>query len=130
MKRTRRVLIVDDDRDNREAYAEYLRYRGFAIDEAATGSAALEMIRECDPDVVLLDMRLPDTNGAEISRQVRAIDGRRPAIVALSAAVFDGDVAAALESGCDLFLPKPCLPEALEFEIRRLLHCETENAAD
>ena len=122
MSRTKRVLIVDDDRDNREAYAEYLRFRGFAIHEAATGSAALAMSRECDPDVVLLDMRLPDAKGTDISRQLRAADATRPAIVALSAAVFDGDVAAALESGCDLFLPKPCLPDALESEIRRLLH--------
>lgn len=121
MKRTKRVLIVDDDRDNREAYAEYLRFRGFAIDEAATGSAALEMIDRNDPDVVLLDMRLPDAKGTEISRQVRAIRPRRPAIVALSASVFEGDVAAALENGCDLFLPKPCLPDKVESEIRRLL---------
>jgi two-component system cell cycle response regulator DivK len=121
MKRTKRVLIVDDDRDNREAYAEYLRFRGFAIDEAATGSAALEMIRRNDPDIVLLDMRLPDAKGTEISRQVRATSPRRPAIVALSASVFESDVAAALENGCDLFLPKPCLPDTLESEIRRLL---------
>jgi two-component system, cell cycle response regulator DivK len=122
MRRSKRVLIVDDDRDNREAYAEYLRFRGFAIHEAATGAAALDMIRECDPDVVLLDMRLPDAKGTEISRQVRAGGAKRPAIVALSASVFEVDVAAALENGCDLFLPKPCLPDALETEIRRLLH--------
>ena len=122
MPRMMRVLIVDDDRDNREAYAEYLRYRGFSISEAATGAAALELIQRCDPDVVLLDMRLPDANGIDISRQVRASCRTRPAIVALSASVFAGDVAAALENGCDVFLPKPCLPDALETEIRRLLH--------
>jgi two-component system, cell cycle response regulator DivK len=121
MSRMTRVLIVDDNRDNREAYAEYLRFRGFLIHEAATAMDALEMIHRCDPDVVLLDMRLPDAKGTDISRQVRAVGRTRPAIVALSASVFESDVAAALENGCDLFLPKPCLPDALETEIRKLL---------
>ena len=62
------MLIVDDAPDNREAYAEYLRFRGFRTLEAATGADAIEQAREHRPDVILLDLRLPDIDGLEVSR--------------------------------------------------------------
>lgn len=122
MNRRKRVLLVDDDRDNREAYLEYLRYRGFSVREAATCAAALRIVSRWRPDIVILDMRLPDGSGAETSRQIRSLRGDTPTIIALSACVFEGDIALALGSGCDAFLAKPCLPDLLESEIRRLLH--------
>ena len=121
MHRPPRVLIVDDDRDNREAYAEYLRFRGFEIDEADTGAKAVEQALRLNPDLVLLDMRLPDIDGAEVSRRLHT-HAHRPRIIALSACVFSEDVEAALASGCDHFLAKPCLPETLEAELLRVLH--------
>lgn len=115
------VLIVDDARDNREGYAEYLRFRGFRVLEAGTGQEALRKAEECQPDVVVLDMRLPDIDGSEVSRRLRAAGFERTTIVAVSACVSRADVGAAIESGCDSFLPKPCLPDALVNEINRLL---------
>ena len=116
------VLIVDDAPDNREAYVEYLRFRGFRTLEAGTGAEAIALARLHQPDVLLLDMRLPDIDGLEVSRLVRAdptlLQSR---IIAVSAAVFPADVAAALASGCHVFLQKPCLPDALVTEIERLL---------
>ncbi len=114
------VLIVDDACDNREAYAEYLRFRGFRTTEAATGREALRESRRSRPDVVLLDMRLPDVAGFEVSRHLRR-SGLRPRIIAISASVYPCDVAAALESGCDAFLGKPCLPDEVVNEINRVL---------
>jgi two-component system, cell cycle response regulator DivK len=121
MTRPTRVLIVDDSQDNREIYVEYLRFRGFSVSEAATGAEALAKVFREDPDVMLLDMRLPDVNGADVSRRLRALQSNRPTIIALSASVFEGDVSTALGNGCDAFLAKPCLPETLEMEIRRLV---------
>jgi CheY-like chemotaxis protein len=115
------VLIVDDAQDNREAYAEYLQYRGFRTTEAGNGEQALEEFHRSAPDVVLLDMRLPDFSGVEVSRRMRSMGAGGTTIIALSACVFEQDVAAAMESGCDAFLAKPCLPDALVMEIRRLL---------
>ena len=116
------VLIVDDAPDNREAYAEYLRFRGFRTLEAGTGAAAIALARSEQPDVILLDMRLPDIDGLDVSRLVRADPMlRQSKIIAVSAAVFPADVAAALASGCHVFLQKPCLPDALVAEIERLL---------
>jgi two-component system cell cycle response regulator DivK len=115
------ILIVDDARDNREGYAEYLRFRGFRVVEAGNGKDALEQAERCQPDVVVLDMRLPDIDGTEVSRCLRAAGFERTTIVAVSACVSRADVGAAIESGCDSFLPKPCLPDALVNEINRLL---------
>jgi two-component system cell cycle response regulator DivK len=116
------VLIVDDVADNREVYAEYLRFRGYRTLEAATGSDAISTVRRHRPAVVLLDLRLPDINGIEVSRQLRATcEGSGAKIIALSACVFPDDVAGALESGCHAFLQKPCLPDAVVSEIERLL---------
>ncbi len=121
MNRTPLVLIVDDARDNREAYAEYLRFRGFRTTEASTGAEALRESRRLHPDVVLLDMCLPDLAGAEVSRQMRSAGRSCPRIIAISACVYPTDVAAALDSGCDAFLGKPCLPDDVVSEITRLL---------
>jgi two-component system, cell cycle response regulator DivK len=115
------VLIVDDARDNREGYAEYLRYRGFRILEAATGQEALDHARRDHPDVVVLDIRLPDIDGTEVSRRLRAEGFDTMTIIALSACVGQPAVGAAIESGCDAFLAKPCLPDSLVTEINRLL---------
>jgi two-component system cell cycle response regulator DivK len=119
--RKARVLIVDDAVDNREAYAEYLRFRGFDVFEAATGEEALAKASRSRPHIVLLDMRLPDVSGKDVCRQLRAMRTDRPTIIAVSACTFENDVTAALMSGCDAFLAKPCLPETLEREIRRHL---------
>jgi two-component system cell cycle response regulator DivK len=117
------ILVVDDERDNREAYAEYLRFHGYRTVEAATGEQALLEAARCHPDVVLLDMRLPDLEGTDVTRRLRQLKTPkpRPIIIALSACVFATDVNAAIESGCDSFLAKPCVPDDVIAEIRRLL---------
>jgi two-component system cell cycle response regulator DivK len=120
MNRAPRVLIVDDDRDNREAYAEYLRFRGFDIVEAMTGAQAIEEVLRSHPDVAVLDLRLPDIDGTEVCRRLRE-QAECPCIIALSACVFSNDVETALASGCDYFIAKPCLPETLEREVLRVL---------
>jgi two-component system cell cycle response regulator DivK len=116
------VLIVDDSLDNREAYAEYLRFRGFRTLEAATGKQALAIAHTHRPDLVVLDLLLPDIDGLDVSKEIRATRDLSPTkIVAVSARVFPSDVTSALASGCDSFLQKPCLPDALVREMERLL---------
>jgi CheY-like chemotaxis protein len=121
MKRSPLVLIVDDAKDNREGYAQYLEFCGFRTAEAATGEEALTLVPRIKPDVILLDLRLPGVAGFEVSRRVRSSEFADTPIIALSACAFDTDVAAAKESGCDVFLAKPCLPETVTNEIKRLL---------
>ena len=116
------VLIVDDAGDNREAYAEYLQHKGFRVAEASTGTHGLEQAYRCNPDVIILDMRLPDLAGYDVSRQLRATGFEKTVILALSACVTTEDISTALEAGCDAFLAKPCLPETVVSEIWRLIN--------
>ena len=122
------VLIVDDATDNREGYAQYLQFCGFRTVEAATGADAITEAHRSRPDVILLDMRLPQIDGVGVARRLRAEGFANTPIIAVSACVFEPDVAAALESGCDMFLAKPCLPEVVVEEIKRLLKLRSMNS--
>jgi two-component system cell cycle response regulator DivK len=116
------VLVVDDSLDNREAYVEYLRFRGFRTLEAATGQQAITIAHTHRPDLVVLDLLLPDIDGLAVSQQIRAARDLAPTkIVAVSARVYPSDITSALASGCDAFLQKPCLPDVLVREMERLL---------
>ena len=124
MKQQPLVLIVDDVKDNREGYAQYLQFCGYRTVEAATGEEALTQAHLTKPDIILLDMRLPGLAGGDVSRVLRSEGFERTPIIAISASVFPPDVDAAMESGCDVFLPKPCLPDHLVSEIQRLLEAD------
>jgi two-component system cell cycle response regulator DivK len=118
----RLILIVEDDTDNREGYAEYLTYLGYRVAQAADGESALEATRRLHPDVILLDLALPVLDGWEVARQVKSDPRTRDIlVVALSACVFPSDVKRATSSGCDLFLDKPCYPQTVADEIQRLI---------
>lgn len=121
MERSPVVLIVDDATDNREGYAQYLQFCGYETVEAATGEEALAIARRVKPDAILLDVRLPTIDGLEVARILRAEGFQNTPILAMSACVFEPDVKAALESGCDAFLAKPCLPETVVDELKRLI---------
>lgn len=117
-----RCLIVDDDQDSREGYAEYLRAFGFDVDESGDGRSALDLMQKVRPDVVLLDLHMPRMDGYEFVRRVRLMDGLRTVpIIAISAWVFPSDQALAAEAGCDLFLAKPCVPDEVLATVMQLL---------
>lgn len=112
--RAPRVLVVDDVHDTRELYAEYLRAMGFSTTVAADGGEALAIARRERPDVVVLDLGLPVTDGWSVARRLKSDEETRHAwIIALSGYVDPSYEASALEAGCDEFIAKPCLPERL-----------------
>jgi CheY-like chemotaxis protein len=122
VERPRLVLIAEDDADNRQGYAEYLSYLGYRVALATTGPEALSRTRELRPDLLLLDLALPDMDGWEVARHVRADPAtEHTRIIAWSACVFPDDVARATAAGCDLFLDKPCLPTRVAEAIEGLL---------
>jgi CheY-like chemotaxis protein len=116
------VLLVDDYPDARQMYTEYLEYSGFAVVQAANGIEALRQAVESRPDIILMDLALPVMDGWEATRQLKA-DPRTAGIpvVALTGHALSGTSDGAKEAGCDAFLTKPCLPEDLVQEIRRVL---------
>src|SRR5205823_10285278 len=117
-----RVLVVDDYPDAREMYSEYLEYCGFEVVQAANGIEALQRALETQPDIILMDLSLPVMDGWEATRRLKADKrtGKIP-VVALTGHALAGISEGAKKAGCDAFVTKPCLPEDLVREIRKVL---------
>jgi PAS domain S-box-containing protein len=116
-----KILNVEDYPASREAVSEMLRLAGFAVFEAATGGEALELAAQIRPQLVLLDVKLPDISGHEVCRRLKADDATVP-ILQISASYVSGqDKVRGLESGADAYLVKPVEPEELIATIRALL---------
>jgi CheY-like chemotaxis protein len=117
-----RVLLVDDNADTREMYGEYLKFCGFDVIEAANGIEALQQALESAPGIILMDMSMPVMDGWEATRRLKS-DHRTAGIpiVALTSHALAGVSAGAMQAGCDAVLTKPCLPQDLVKEIRKIL---------
>jgi len=117
-----RVLLVDDYPDAREMYAEYLEFSGFDVVEAENGMEALQRAVETAPDIILMDLSLPVMDGWEATRRLKADKRTAPIpVVALTGHALAGISEGAKKAGCDAFVTKPCLPEDLVKEIRKIL---------
>jgi CheY-like chemotaxis protein len=116
------VLVVDDFQDNREMYAEFLAFSGFRVIQAANGKEALDQAFANRPDIIIMDLSLPVMDGWEATRRLKA-DQRtnRIPVVALTGHAMQGHSKGAMEAGCDSFVAKPCLPDQLVAEIRKML---------
>jgi PAS domain S-box-containing protein len=108
------VLIVDDNRDAADSCAMLLELSGHAARTAYCAQQALELGGQLHPDVLLLDIGLPDLNGYELARRIRASDwGQNVALIAVTGWGQESDRKQALEAGFDQHLTKPIAPEAL-----------------
>ena len=116
MTRSARILLVDDDVPIQQAVAPLLRSRGYEVDVASTGGDALKMTATHPPDLIVLDLGLPDLEGTE----VLPAHSRRAStpIIVLSARGSEGDKVAALDLGADDYVTKPFSPEELLARIR------------
>ena len=124
------ILLVESDADNRELYAEYLRYSSAVVEAVDTTDAALPMARFAD--VIVTELRVHGTfDGITLVKRLRALEESRHAtIIVLTACVFERDEQLAFAAGCDAFLRKPCEPEALVQAINRLLMRRTPSATE
>jgi CheY-like chemotaxis protein len=117
------ILVVDDYQDAREMYSEYLQYSGFRVAEARNGNEALEQAFALKPDLILMDLSLPGMDGWEATRRLKADAATRHIpIVALTGHALAGASEGARRAGCDSFVTKPCLPDDLVVEVRRMLN--------
>jgi two-component system, cell cycle response regulator DivK len=117
------ILVVDDYQDAREMYAEYLQFSGFRVAEARNGNEALEQAFALKPDLILMDLSLPGMDGWEATRQLKSDERTRHIpVVALTGHALAGASDGAKKAGCDSFVTKPCLPDDLVVEVRRMLN--------
>jgi two-component system cell cycle response regulator DivK len=116
------VLLVEDQAALRQLYAQHLVLSGFDVIEAENGEDAITTTSSQAPDVVLMDLSLPVIDGWEATRRLKG-DARTAHIpvVALTAHDGSGELQRATRAGCDWFVPKPCPPDALVTELRRVL---------
>jgi CheY-like chemotaxis protein len=116
------VLVVDDSPDARAMYGEYLRFCGFQVVTAKNGIEALEAAHAEWPAIIVMDLAMPQMDGWEAIRQLRAdpLTAEIP-IVALSAHAFGDATTRAREAGADFCLSKPCLPPQVARVVRAML---------
>jgi len=115
------VLIVEDNNDVRQMYADLLTFFGLGVAEASNGAEAVALSRTLRPDLVVMDMALPVMDGATATRKLkRAARRSPPSVIAVTGFSHDFYKSRALAAGCDAFLTKPCSLELLD-EVSRLL---------
>jgi two-component system, cell cycle response regulator DivK len=112
----KKVLLVEDNEMNRDMLARRLQRKGYEVVIAVDGSEGLAVAEREKPDLILMDMSLPEIDGWEATRRLKAADSTRHIpVIALTAHAFAEDRDKALRAGCDEFDTKPVeLPRLLE----------------
>ena len=109
------VLIVEDNELNLKLLHDLLQYQGYVVIDTKWGEAALDLARQRNPDLILMDIQLPDITGMEVARRLKADEHTRTIpIIAVTAFAMTEDRARILASGCDEYVAKP-------FNVREVL---------
>ncbi|MBX3178795.1 MAG: CHASE domain-containing protein [Candidatus Hydrogenedentes bacterium] len=112
-----RILVVDDNKSNRDLLRAILEPVGFVIEEAANGSEALDLVERWEPHIVLMDLRMPAMDGYEATRRIKSNPrARATPVIAVTASAFEDDERAVLASGVDGYVRKPYRPQTI-FEV-------------
>ena len=118
----KRILVVEDDLDNRRIVVKILTLAGYEVLEAPDGRAAITVTRAEHPDLIIMDLAIPHVDGWEVSRQLKTDPQSADIpIIALTAFATRGDEERAREAGCDGYLSKPCRPQTIREVVRQFL---------
>ncbi|AOW11739.1 two-component system response regulator [Hydrogenophaga crassostreae] len=125
-----RILLIEDNENNRYLLSFLLENRGWEVIHAADGAAGLTMAIDCDPALILLDIQLPVMDGHEVARRIK----NNPAlasipIMAVTSYAMQGDRDAALAAGCQGYMEKPIDPDTFVDEVESLLPPERRTTA-
>jgi two-component system, OmpR family, response regulator len=115
-----RVLVVDDEPNIRELVQVALSFHGCAVTTGATGADALQLAQACEPDLIVLDVLLPDIDGFEVCRRLRSVANDVP-VIFLTARDATADTVTGLTIGGDDYITKPFSVEALVARVRAVL---------
>ena len=122
MVAAKHLLLVDDDKHSREGYQVYLSGKGFNVQTFGGGADVLDFVKSSSPDLVVLDLGLPDVDGWEVARRLKGdAHSKDIPIIAFSGRSMQHEQVSALRAGCDVYLTKPCAPDRLLGAIHKLL---------
>ena len=124
-----RILVIEDDSGTADALKRGLGYEGFIVDVASTGKDGLVSARERPPNLVVLDVGLPDIDGLEVCRRLRSVDDRLPVLL-LTARDSVPDQILGLDTGADDYVTKPFVFEILLARIRACLRRHEPSISD
>jgi two-component system cell cycle response regulator DivK len=117
---TKRILVVEDQEDNRQIIRDMLTFIDYEIVEAESGEEALAAVAKQRPDLILMDIQLPGMDGYETTRRIKADPALQSiTIIAVTSYALSGEEARA--AGCDEYIPKPYSPRQLLAKIRQYL---------
>ena len=117
-----KILIVEDNQDNRELVVKVLKINGYHVIEAVDGEEAIEKVRAEKPDLILMDLFIPKIDGYEVTKRLKDDkDLEHIPVIALTAQAMKGDMELALAAGCDGYMPKPIDVRELPKQIKRFL---------
>lgn len=116
------ILVIEDQEDNRRIMRDLLTSVNYEIIEAVTGKEGVRSAEAHRPDLILMDIQLPDFDGYEATRRIKAIPALSAIpIIAVTSYALSGDDSKAFEAGCDAYVSKPFSPRALLIKIREFL---------
>ena len=119
---SKRILVVEDQEDNRQIIRDMLTFTDYKIMEAESGEQALEAVATEPPDLILMDIQLPGIDGYETTRRIKADPTLRSIpIIAVTSYALSGEEQKARAAGCDEYVPKPYSPRQLLAKIRQYL---------
>ena len=119
---SKRILVVEDQEDNRQIIRDMLTSTDYEIMEAESGEQALEAVAKQRPDLILMDIQLPGIDGYETTRRIKADPALRSiTIIAVTSYALSGEEQKAQAAGCDAYVPKPYSPRQLLAKIRQYL---------
>jgi two-component system cell cycle response regulator DivK len=119
---SKRILVVEDQEDNRQIIRDMLSATDYEITEAENGEEALAAVAKQRPDLILMDIQMPVLDGYEATRRIKADPALRAIpIIAITSYALSGDEQKARAAGCDDYVPKPYSPRQLLAKIRQYL---------
>ena len=119
---SKRILVVEDQEDNRQIVRDLLTANDYEMTEAENGEEALMAVAKDRPDLILMDIQLPVMDGYEATRRIKADPSLNSIpIIAVTSYALDGEAKIAQAAGCDDYVPKPYSPRELLAKIRQHL---------
>ena len=119
---SKRILVVEDQPDNRKIIRDVFAATGYEIIEAENGEEALAAIAKARPDLILMDIQLPIMDGHTATRRIKADPALRSIpVIAVTSYALSGEEKKAREAGCDDYIPKPYSPRELLAKVRQYL---------